>query len=117
MRLSRQASQRPQRHKISASGMTAEFGKRERRDIDPRERRRAGAKRMHNCRAHDRGVRDRKRRAFARQGLREPGADPLDQGRKRLAPWGAAAGSPSQAVNPSGSRSATSFEARPRQRP
>ena len=76
---------RPQRHEIPTSGMTAESGKRERRDIDPGKGRGAGAERVHNRRSNDRGVGDGQRRAFARQRLREPGANALDQGRDQLA--------------------------------
>ena len=63
--------------------MTAQSRERERRDIDPRKGRGAGAERVHNRRSNDRGVRDGQRRAFARQRLREPGANALDQGRDR----------------------------------
>ena len=65
--------------------MTAQPGKRERRDIDPRKGRGAGAERVHNRRANDRSVGDGQRRAFTRQRLREPGAHALDQSRDQLA--------------------------------
>ena len=109
--------ERPQRHNIPASRMTAQSGERERRDIDPGEGRGTGAERVHDRRSNDRGVRDGQRHAFARQRLREPGAGRLIRPATNSPPCGAAAGSASQAANSSGSRSATSFEARPRQRP
>ena len=65
--------------------MATQSGEREGRDVDPNKRRRFGAERVHNRRANDCGVCDGQRRAFAGQGLREPGANALDQGRERLA--------------------------------
>ncbi len=65
-RRSQQAAHRPERHKIPASGMTAQSGERERRDVDPREGRGTGPERVDDRRPDDRGVRDGERRAFAR---------------------------------------------------